>query len=449
MVKIPQDLDVGEALQKMFRAQKVPFVDAKGAPLPTDTSDLDVPKVIHGRDEQNQPVTLFGCSCPGPGVATGLDMYRVDALAAITNYHGDSWETAGFRSARIEYTMLHEWMNWHPVIKHNQDVEHPSVEYKKKERHEVAICENARLAIEGYTLPGHSAKRFRLKFVHYVDFEFSEPLPAKIIQDEYAMVFLRFLCLVTGVKIFVKDIKFWNPAEQTEEARPRGPAQLLRGNPGIGAAPLPRHADNMVVSFAELSASFDSILKRWFECHERLEPVLDLYFTVLFGRAGTIDSQFLFLAQALEVYHARSTQFGSTELPSEAHKERVKSICQTVPSEHVAWLKEKLAFANQKTLAKRVQETLDLHRSEAEQLTKGIDDFATKVRYTRNYLTHYGEQTLQSGKVAEGNELMRITYALRGLLHVYLLKEMGIQGRAIDRIIHRCTSARFISLNAE
>ena len=410
VVKIPQDRTVGDALHKMFRAQKVPFVDPNGVSLPTDTSDLDVPKVIHGRDEHNYPVTLFGCSCPGPGVSTGLDIYRIDSLAAILNFCGDSWSKARFQSVRVSYSLLHDWMNWNALTNRVLHTDHLTLEYKNKERREFTLDEHARLAIEGHVLMGQSATKDSLNFVHYAEFEFDSSIPVKAIQDDYVFVFLRLLCILTGENVFVEEMMFWGSDAQPQNIPASLPAELLRQNPRISEARKHRHADNMVTSFAELGDNFGAIVKRWFECRKQLEPVSDLLFIVLRNLVGPIGSQFLLLAQALEVYHARS-------------------------------------FPGNKRFDQRIQRILDLHPSEAAKLTGGISDFAMKVYNTRNYLTHYDEKTRQSGKVAEGNDLVRVTYALKGLLLVCLLKELGIQGNPIDRVLRKYASMRFVSLD--
>jgi hypothetical protein len=172
---------------------------------------------------------------------------------------------------------------------------------------------------------------------------------------------------------------------------------------------------------------------------------LDLYFAVISNLVLTDESRFLFFAQALEVYHARSSLFFSADLPKKAHEKRIEAIIKITPPKYRIWLKEKLAFSNRKTLAQQIEEILNLHRNEATQLTAKIDDFATKVRHSRNYYTHYGKKTT---KVATGLELRRIMYALYGLLQVCLLKELGIKGKPIERILERNASLKWGDLES-
>jgi hypothetical protein len=445
-VKIPQDRTVGETFLALFHAQGIPTVTnghqgAEGAVTPCINrarDEIDVPNVIQGRDEGNRPVTLFGCSCLRPGIGSGLDVYRIDCLAAIVDFHGQSWKEARFKSVRVSYTLLHDWMN------------PQGGDQRTDERHSAQLNQIASLSIEGSRLTNQSSGEVLTRFVHYASFEFTAPIEVKQIRDGYASVFQRLLCLLTGERVFIEEIQLFDPANRDPDAdaRLKG-SELLTANTKISDATRDKHALQMIANFDEIAADFESIMKRWFECHERLEPVLDLHFAVLFGLVATIDSKFLFLAQALEVYHARSALFTSRDVPADAHRERVRAILEKVPTEYRDWASDKLAFANQKTLAQRLSEILAFHRTEAEKLTAGIDDFADKIRHTRNYLTHYSGEPRQSGKVARGMELVKVTYALNALLKICMLKELGIRGDPIERILRKHSQMRFVTLDPE
>jgi len=59
---------------------------------------------------------------------------------------------------------------------------------------------------------------------------------------------------------------------------------------------------------------------------------------------------------------------------------------------------EKLAFANQKTLAARLEEVIETNRQEVCKLTANVPDFSSKVRHTRNYFTHYDTEALSKAR---------------------------------------------------
>lgn len=67
----------------------------------------------------------------------------------------------------------------------------------------------------------------------------------------------------------------------------------------------------------------------------------------------------------------------------------------------------------------------------------------------RNYYTHYDQELWQSGKVAKGLELRRIMYVLHALLQVCLLKELGVEGKPIERILERNNSIKWADLQNE
>jgi hypothetical protein len=406
-----------------------------------------VPKVIYGKDAQDHDVTLFGCSAIKWSLSAGLDSFEItDIGAGILNCRVHSWEEARFPFAQVRYTLLTRWLGRY--VRWENDKEQDMVKdgcmclrFKAHEELEFELSSDVRLRIAGTCFPRSSGDVLRLEWEHSIWFLFARPLPPRVILDGYALVLLRLLCLLTGERVFIEDLNFWDgdPFKPGHDQAPES-FELLRRTEGVAEAKRDVHATNMIASFDEIAADFSGILKRWFECHEKLRPVLDLYFAVVSNWVLTDESRFLFLAQALEVYHARSTHFSSMEGPEEEHEQRLKAILETAPEKARRWLERKLAFSNQKDLSRRIDEFLKAHKEEATRLTAKIGDFAAKVRVSRNYYTHYSEELLKDGKVATGLELRRIVYALCALLEICLLKELGIGGKPVERILERNAS---------
>src|SRR5260370_40668259 len=46
----------------------------------------DFPETIQGRDRMDQPVTVFGCVCMEPDVASGLTTYTFHCLGALIGH---------------------------------------------------------------------------------------------------------------------------------------------------------------------------------------------------------------------------------------------------------------------------------------------------------------------------------------------------------------------------
>src|SRR4029077_8485795 len=66
--------------------------------------------VVCGRDEDDKPVTLFGCSMGEWGFSTGLQKFEIDALAAIRGLEIESWSTPIARAVLIKPALLHRWL---------------------------------------------------------------------------------------------------------------------------------------------------------------------------------------------------------------------------------------------------------------------------------------------------------------------------------------------------
>ena len=97
-----------------------------------------------------------------------------------------------------------------------------------------------------------------------------------------------------------------------------GKVELLQQNTGVEDAERSTPALNMIASFDDLGQDAGRIIRRWFEYHERLEPALNLYFAVIFNRSLYSNHRFLFLAQALEVYHRINPSFTGGVQPQQS-----------------------------------------------------------------------------------------------------------------------------------
>jgi len=69
-----------------------------------------VPEVIHGRDSQDKPVTLFGCFCHSHTRAQGEEIYEILALAGVQGCEVDSWQKPVVRTVMVRLHHLHRWL---------------------------------------------------------------------------------------------------------------------------------------------------------------------------------------------------------------------------------------------------------------------------------------------------------------------------------------------------
>jgi len=186
------------------------------------------------------------------------------------------------------------------------------------------------------------------------------------------------------------------------------------------------------VPYAEICDRVSEIFVRWFAMERQVRDCLDLYFATIFGRHLYSHQTFLFLAQAVEVYHRLNMNFVNQVQSKAEFKRRKNRILESVPDER-DWLNEKLAHANERTLAQRLDELLGSHSDEVSEFIPDPQEFAEVVKNTRSHFTHYSTGKERMEKIALGADLMRLTDRVRSLLEICLLKDFGIAGAPIKR----------------
>ena len=167
----------------------------------------------------------------------------------------------------------------------------------------------------------------------------------------------------------------------------------------------------------------DATLVNWFENYEKYEPAFDLYFASKTYSSLVLDTKILWLTQALEALHRRSTT--ETEMPVEEFNNLRQAVMRNCPIERHDWLKGKLRFNNELSLRKRMFRLLEpFERWFGNK--KACRTFVNEVCATRNYLTHYDE--VPTGNRASGSgEMFELFGKLEALLQLHLLKLAGLE----------------------
>lgn len=133
--------------------------------------------------------------------------------------------------------------------------------------------------------------------------------------------------------------------------------------------------------------------------------------------------RFTSLINSLEGYH-RLRYGDKTELPARTYDKMLKNILTKISVErYKTWLTEKLTYANELTLRKRVKKALN--RIDFIPMSgKDKQELTDKIIITRNYYTHYDE-TLKT-KAADGIELHSLNNKLNVMLQLCLMLDLKI-----------------------
>lgn len=419
VVKMPQDIKVAAVLGAFAKPPSVP-------------------STIFGRTKDNYPVSLYGCKGTNFSSSGGLKSYTISAMIGLVGREVDQWENVAYDHIHAEFSLFHNWLAMSRVSFENG----AEIQVKVAERKtiEADIDQSAKLVIWPTLNFNQDSAKVVLAEGHGVEFRFSQALPVKETRRKYVQSFCRFLTLLVNRRVFVDNVYF----HPEDGANPYEVA-LYQTNPGVEAADRKTLFHGMLVSYRDISGDFSDIIKRWFKLEESLADVLNLYFATIFVPGLYINQTFLFLAQALEVYHRTSPNFDNQTQSMAAFRARKKIIIDKVPEEK-EWLTEKLAHANEKTLAQRLDELMLLHKNEVNQFIDDTREFSDRIRHTRNHYTHYGTKEKGMEKVAKGGQLMDLSAKMKTLLELCIFSDLGISGEPINRMIQHLKQRQYFQL---
>lgn len=142
--------------------------------------------------------------------------------------------------------------------------------------------------------------------------------------------------------------------------------------------------------------NIDDVINSWLSMYKKIEPSLELYFSVIFSKDNYLKSQFLMLAQSLEALHSRLNTKDMFLI------DRLKILCKE--------------FIN---MGIYTQDEMDV--------------FSEKIKDTRNYLTHYDKS--KEDRTIDDNEYQIYINTMKWLLQIHFLKELGFEQDKIYKFL--------------
>jgi DNA-binding transcriptional MerR regulator len=189
----------------------------------------------------------------------------------------------------------------------------------------------------------------------------------------------------------------------------------------------------MLFTLGDIADDFQSVMERWFAISDDLETVCNLFFGVQYTPTLNLENRFLNVVQAVESYHRRRMK--NEVLPKADHKRLKSAVLSKVDAEHKIWLEGLLAYSNEPRLEHRIRELTEKAAEVINPLVTNKEEFARKVKDTRNYLTHYDKHL--KDKAARGVELFWLTQKLSYLLQACFLIELGLPLEKCAKLLHR------------
>jgi hypothetical protein len=379
--------------------------------------------VIVGRTALGQEISLIDCTRAGVDMRYGVrGMHSEESIRCTTVVRGRHIRrpgTAKWDSAVFTFDNLDAWAARGPFVQHRPGGVDPDGTVWQEVRLESLPSITASLST------GDVEIRQGAKSSIGVD-EFSSSRSVQIVfRPTAAMTFEEieqfvapmryFLIFATGARCRVRSMSV--AAGRDRSIRSLTQLEVLRA--WSVQDPQARRDYDMLLPLRSFSERAHDVLGTWFDSFGARRHALDLLLSASTVDRQFLETRFLAVAQAAEVYHR--AVFPGGVLAQDAHDERVTATLDSAPQEHVNWLRGRLEHSNEPSLKARLDALLKY---------SGLDDKGLVRRKlsrvaadTRNYHTHY-DSRLRS-RAAAGTDMYWLTQELRGVLDVCLLRDLG------------------------
>ena len=402
------------------------------------------PNVIRGVDSHGTPITLFGCALSNSQGHAALDQFEIRPLHALIGIHHEQFNHATFQTVNASYSLLDAWLRRFALVQQTPADGHPTFTQHPPEDISVTLPNGAQISLTMSISQENKLVSLTLSQTQYVRFTLPAPLQIQTIASQYLYPFARLLSLLAGIEVSIDGVQF-------PQTPPCPSIHWLHGNRGIMTIKRGLHFHEPLVPYRTVAGTLPALVARWYEYHSGMEPILNLYFTAAHNREISANTRFLLLAQALEAYHSRSDRFVNEVQPSDDFRTRRDALVGAVPEGEQQWLRDKLNFANMKTLAQRLNELITDQQASAAQFIQDTTQFANAIRWTRNYYTHFPEDEEQriargQGRILQGPALLTHCAQMQALFELLVFTDLQLATVAAPSIIQRAQQTRIIAV---
>ncbi|MFF0243396.1 ApeA N-terminal domain 1-containing protein [Streptosporangium sandarakinum] len=211
-------------------------------------------------------------------------------------------------------------------------------------------------------------------------------------------------------------LKLLSGEETKQEQEVEFRAPVLRHNPPSQREV--RRYDQMFLSFDEVGGLRGIV--NWIENSERFQRALDSLMSTKHAGRMYAENRFLNVAYAAEAFH-RITRGGSY-MPEGEFSELLNRYIEITPEGHRGWLVDRLGYANDYSLPKRLRKLAMEAKSVTRPLVGDEGRWANTISGVRNKLTHLpGNESPFSG-----GDLNSLSESVYSVMRVCMLLECGI-----------------------
>ncbi len=404
--------------------------------------------IILGVAEQHM-ITLVNCLQTKATVASpGVYKEKYTATMAFSGFHAQDQADLLFSSLTIGYPNLDRWIG-------AKCVEYRRLEGEDHSKRRIGVSigspEPVQVQVEGATIEfqvtctthSDATTALGVKQQGIVAINVETPQELNELWSHYKHRIERFLSFAIGAPLFPESVgvTILAQSEQGDEKKKVQAKVFL--NAGDTERSVVAHEHEMLFSYSMVAPNLEIAIRNWFDVHELLRPVFDLYFGIRYNSNLYLDNQFLGISQAIEVYHR--TRSGGSVLPEEEWQlvlDQLKSVIAgfDTGSDEKRALKNKLVYMNEIGLRRRIKELYEDVADLVRDRIPSKKSFASEMVRWRNYLTHYSDEAME--KRVRGEALRSLVDAGEHFLKTLLLKDIGFTREQIADINSRNETKR-------
>jgi hypothetical protein len=361
--------------------------------------------VILGTQYSGAGFTLLSCQEQKQEVPFGGGFQRQKFVAdrLLIRHHFERPDDVRLEWFSVKMTHLKDWMR-------NVGLSHPErteegffIEYDPERATTVpelrATLPSASIVVKSKPgqLGGHTAEDpMGVEISEWIKVNPDSPISVETALESYVEPLLDFLSLATAAPNSLLRLRAKHPEDSDET-----PKRSLKIHPTTDYPRFERRSlynkGQMLFLADDVDGRFQEMMETWFEAHEELREVFDLFFGVHYDQGMRDTNRFLNVMQALETYHRIRVDDGEVYL-----KDRVSEMVETA-------------------------------RPASKKLVSQSEPFAKWAKDSRHFYTHREDRP--NRVVARDETLVLLTHSLLWLLRIHFMSEVGFTPSQIEELL--------------
>lgn len=381
----------------------------------------------------NKLITLYNCYQKNYQISfPGLTTQILGAKLAFIGHHFNNEEEIRFKKIEVDFTYLKDLS---PLI---PDFNVEDVPDKLKPNYTVynqgfAILNNIKASvtkgdiyIKQFINRENENQKINIIKCALIEVSLKQPFTLDQILSEYINPLQNFITFISNQPNFIE--KLYASLDDCPTK-----IEIVISNLNYIDKKKIINKNNFLLVLEDIEQDFSLIMQKWFNFYDECFDIINLYFSTIYNSNLYLENEFLSLVQALESFHRRILDKGSSY--TESHKLRLNAIIESAPIEYKDWLRDKLLFSHEPTLVDRLNETINLTKKTVDPLIIDVNNFVKNVKTIRNYLTHYNDPS--QADLLKDYDIFRINQVLNFTIKTFLLVQLGCTAEFCQEKISR------------